>query len=213
MPDLSFECLGAEPTPLSADPKITFRLKITNQVKDEPIFTVTLRCQLRIEPTQRHYTPEEKEQLYDLFDEPSRWGHTLRSMSWAHCNVTVPAFTDEIEVEMPVPCTYDFNIGTTKYFHGLTTGEVPINLLFSGTVFYQAPPTGMMVAQIPWEKETSYRLPVSVWRAMMDQYYPNTAWLCLRKDIFEQLSEYKRQHSIPTWERAIQQLLESQNRG
>jgi hypothetical protein len=43
---------------------------------------------------------------------------------------------------------------------------------------------------------------------MMELYYPNTAWLCLRKDAFDALSHYKSSHSVPTWEAAIERLLE-----
>ena len=58
--------------------------------------------------------------------------------------------------------------------------------------------------RIPWENEVTFRLPVKVWRAMMEMYYPNSAWLCLRKDAFERLHQFKRQHGIPTWEAAIE---------
>ena len=42
---------------------------------------------------------------------------------------------------------------------------------------------------------------------MMDTYYPNSAWLCLRRDIFERLYEYKMRHGIPTWEAALEKIL------
>jgi hypothetical protein len=65
----------------------------------------------------------------------------------------------------------------------------------------------LQVSQIPWEKDAQYRLPVRVWRDMMDIYYPNTAWLCLRRDIFDRLYEYKTRRGIPAWEEAIAHLL------
>jgi hypothetical protein len=46
---------------------------------------------------------------------------------------------------------------------------------------------------------------------MMEMYYPNSAWLCLRKDAFERLHEFKRRHSIPTWEAAIEKLLAAED--
>ncbi len=39
----------------------------------------------------------------------------------------------------------------------------------------------------------------------MDAYYPNSAWLCLRRDVFEELHRFKVEHGIPTWEQAIEQ--------
>ena len=47
----------------------------------------------------------------------------------------VPGFTGSTELDLPVPLTYDMEIGATRYFAGLEDGEVPLLLLFSGTVF------------------------------------------------------------------------------
>jgi hypothetical protein len=79
--------------------------------------------------------------------------------------------------------------------------------MFSGTVFYADPEGGLKVAPISWDKETKFRMPLAVWKDMMDHYYPNSAWLCLRRDVFEQLQHYKSQHGIPTWEQVFQALL------
>jgi len=42
---------------------------------------------------------------------------------------------------------------------------------------------------------------------MIDIYYPNTAWLCLQRDIFDRLYQYKRERGMPTWEQAIESIL------
>jgi hypothetical protein len=68
------------------------------------------------------------------------------------------------------------------------------------------------VSQISSEQEAAFRLPVRVWKDMMSIYYPNTAWLCLRKDVFDQLYRYKRRHGLPTWEEAIERLLPREER-
>ena len=60
---------------------------------------------------------------------------------------------------------------------------------------------------ISWDKEARFKLPVRMWREMMDSYYPNSAWLCLRKDVFERLYQYKMQHGIPTWEEVLEIIL------
>ena len=132
---------------------------------------------------------------------------TQRPMLWTHARVTVPAFAESIVVDLPVPCTFDFNVAATKYFYALEEGEVPLCLLFSGTVFYEAEEEGLQVGQIPWDKETNFRLPVRVWKEMMDHYYPNSAWLCLRKDVFDRLYRYKMRRGLPTWEQALESLL------
>jgi len=47
----------------------------------------------------------------------------------------------------------------------------------------------------------------------MDLYYPNCAWLCLGRDVFERLNEYKRRNGIPTWEEMLASLLQETEQG
>jgi hypothetical protein len=210
--DLNFTVEGAEQQPHSAAPLLVFKLRIAETIADEEPTTIpaiALRCQVRIEPTRRRYAPAEQEQLLDLFGEPQRWGQTLRSALWTHASVVVPPFTGSTVVDLPVPCSFDFNVAATKYFYALEDGEVPLCLLFSGTIFYTAEDGYLQVSQIPWEKETNFRLPVSVWKDMIDLYYPNSAWLCLGRNAFDRLFRWKCSQGIPTWEQAIETLLES----
>jgi hypothetical protein len=106
-----------------------------------------------------------------------------------------------------VPCTFDFNVAATKFFGGLETGEVPLLLLFSGTMFYRDEVGDLQVGQISWDKEAQFRLPVKVWQEMMEHYYPNSAWLNLRRDVFEKLQNYKMRGGLPTFEQALESLL------
>jgi hypothetical protein len=210
--DLKFTVEGAEQQPHSAAPLLVFKLRIAETIANEEpttIPSIALRCQIRIEPTRRRYAPAEQEQLLDLFGEPQRWGQTLRSALWTHASVVVPPFTGSTVVDLPVPCSFDFNVATTKYFHALEDGEVPLCLLFSGTIFYTSEDGYLQVSQIPWEKEAIFRLPVSVWKDMIDLYYPNSAWLCLGRNAFDRLYRWKCSQGIPTWEQAIETLLES----
>jgi len=205
MPDLNFQVEGAKPVSFAAAPLLGFDLRITNSGA-ETVQTVALRCQIQIEVTRRRYNSADQEHLRDLFGEPHRWGQTLHTMLWTHASVIVPAFTGATQVELQVPCTFDFNVAAVKYFHGLAEGEIPLCLQFSGTVFYDSG-DGLQVAPISWDKETRFRLPVKLWREMMDLYYPNSAWLCLRRDVFERLQEYKVRRGIPTWEQMLESLL------
>ncbi|MDQ3013019.1 MAG: DUF6084 family protein, partial [Acidobacteriota bacterium] len=191
VPDLNFQVYEAEAQPFAASPLLMFKLGIANSDIEEPIHTIALRCQIQIEATRRRYGAQEQERLRDLFGEPERWSQTLRTMLWTHTSTVVTPFTGSTVVDLPVPCTFDFNVAATKYFAGLEDGEVPLCLQFSGTIFYEAGEAALQVAQIPWSKETQYRLPVRVWQDMMDSYYPNSAWLSLRRDIFDRLSHYK----------------------
>jgi hypothetical protein len=210
MLDLDFAVDKAEPVPFAAAPQLAFKLRVRAAAAGgEPaaVHTVVLRCQIRIEPGRRRYVAPEQERLRDLFDTPDRWGQTLRALLWTHTSAVLPPFTGETVVDLPVPCTYDFNIAATRYFYALEDGEVPLVLLFSGTIFHEGEDGALQVSPISWEKEASFRLPVRVWQEMMELYYPNSAWLCLRRDVFERLYRYKRLRGLPTWEQALEGLL------
>jgi hypothetical protein len=208
MPDLNFQIEGVEAVAFAASPQLAFKLRIVNAVAEEVIHTVALRCQVQMEAARRRYSAETQASLLDLFGEPERWSRTLRTLLWTHVSVIVPAFRQSTVVDLPVPCTFDFNVAATKYFHGLSDGEVPLCLQFSGTVFYaQFEGSELQVAPISWEKETRFKLPVNIWQQMMDSYYPNSAWLSLRRDVFERLYHYKVSQGIPTWEEALERVL------
>jgi hypothetical protein len=210
MPDLAFKIEGAEVARFSAAPQIVFKLRVTNANPEEIIHSVALRGQIQIEVTRRRYSEQDQKKLRDLFGEPDRWSQTLRNLLWAHVSVNVPPFLGGTLVDVPVPCTFDFNVGATKYFHGLGEGDVPLCVMFSGTVFYAHADGIMQVAPISWDKEARFSMPVKVWRDMMDFYYPGSAWICLRRDVFERLYDYKVRHGIPTWEQALEAMLEAE---
>lgn len=207
MTDLNFEILDVEPQKYAASPQMLFKLRIASENESEVIQNIALRCQIQIETTRRRYGKAEQKRLRDLFDEPSRWSQTLKTMLWTHANVTVPAFRGSTTIDVPVECTFDFNVAATKYFAALEDGEIPLLFQFSGTVFYAGEDGSLQVGQIPWSKETKFPLAVGAWQAMMDVYYPNSAWLRLRRDIFERLLRYKVKNGIPTWEQTLERIL------
>jgi hypothetical protein len=210
MPDLQFQLTGAEAPGHAAVPMLALRLEISNAVADEAIHSIALRCQVQIEPARRRYAPQEQERLSDLFGEPERWGRTVRSLLWMNSVVSVPSFRGSTAVDLELPCSFDFNVATTKYFSALEAGEIPLCVLYSGTVFYQGEGGALQVANIPWNRETSYRVPTSVWRQMMDIYYPNSAWLSLERATFDRLYQYKVRHGILTWESLLEKLLSAE---
>jgi hypothetical protein len=208
VPELHFQIEGAEAVANAAAPLLALKLRITNLPEHESVHTLTLRCQVQIEPARRHYAAKEQAKLLDLFGTPERWSRTVRPLLWMNTSVAVPGFTGTTVVDLQLPCTFDFNVAATKYFHALDSGEIPLCVLFSGTVFYNGANDALQVAQVPWDREANYRLPVSVWKQMMDAHYPNSAWLCIRRDAFERLYEYKVRHGIPTWEEALERALQ-----
>lgn len=208
MPDLNFRVESAQSEPHSVAPLLNFKLKI-DQTDAAQIQSVALRCQIRIEPGRRAYTPRQQQALLELFGQPSQWGTSLRPMLWTHTSTIVPAFSGSTLVDLPVPCTWDFNVAATKYFDALgDDGHVPLCLLFNGTVFYSNDDQPLQAAPISWEKEADFKLPVAVWRQMMQMYYPNSAWLNLNRDVFDRFRRYKIQAGHMTWEKAMEELLQ-----
>ena len=206
MANLDFAVEGAEVLEFATVPSLLFKLRIEN-LGEEPIRSVALNTQVRIAATQRHYDVAEQERLLEVFGETHRWGSTLRSLLWTHTILQVPPFSESTIVDMPVPCTYDFEVIAAKYFYALEDGEVPLEFLFSGTVFYAGEGGRLQVARISWEKEAQFRLPVRVGKETMEHYFPNSAWIRLRRDAFDQLYDYKVRRGLPTWEAAVEALL------
>jgi hypothetical protein len=206
MPDLDFRVEGAEVLEFAAVPSLLFKLRIEN-LEEDPIRSVALNTQIRIAATRRHYDAAEQQRLLELFGEPSRWKDTLRSLLWTHTVLQVPAFSGSTVADMPVSCTYDLEVVAAKYFYALEDGEVPLEFLFSGTVFYAGEGGRLQVERISWEKEAEFRLPVRLWKEMMEHYFPNSAWIRLRKDAFDRLYDYKIRKGLPTWEAALEALL------
>lgn len=205
MPDLHFQVDGVEVAEFAAVPTLTFGLRIENR---EPDFvrSVMLQTQIRIAPHQRPYSQQEQARLFELFGAPSRWGETVKGFLWMQHVALIPSFTDQVLVDLPVVCTYDFEIMSAKYFHPLEAGEVPLEFLFSGTVFYQGAKGNLQTVQIPWDKEATYRLPVRIWKQMMERYFPGSAWLRIRKDAFDRLYLYKIRHGLASWEAVFEEL-------
>jgi len=207
MPDLQLMIESVEVVQYAYTPLMAFKVRIANNPSEEIIHTIALRAQIQIEVTRRKYDSNEQARLLDLFGEPERWSQTLRNMLWTHASVVVPRFTGSVLADIPVPCTFDFNVAATKYFHGVTSGDLPLCFQFSGTVFYQKEGETLQVAPISWDKEAKYRLPVKLWKDLMDVYYPNSAWLAVQRDTFEKLYQYKVREGIPTWEEALERAL------
>lgn len=208
MPDLHFAVDGIQAFPNAAVPTLRVRLRVTN-AEGDAVQHVALQTQIQIEPVFRSYTAEEQVRLRDLFDDPTRWADTLKPLFWTRVDIVIPAFEGATTIELPVACSFDFNIAATKYFAGVQQGEIPLRLLFSGTVFYCSPAGGLQIARIPWDREAGCSLAVDEWQRMRDLYYPNEAWLPLGRDVFERLHAYKTSGAFPTWDDAVAAMLEA----
>lgn len=210
MIDLSFEVTGARVEPHAAAPTIMFRIGVI-EADGQRVHAAAIRTQVRIEPQKRQYGRDEEARLFEMFGETPRWGDTVRPFLWTHVSTTLPSFAGRTEIELPVECTYDFDVAAAKYLHSLDGGEVPLVFLFSGTAFMagkgpSAPP--FAAEMIGWDKEASFRMPASVWRSVMDMYFPNSSWIRIGRDTLDRLQRYKATRALPTWDQALEELLE-----
>ena len=62
MAKLIFDCTGASAAPYTATPTLLFRLNVTEGL-GERVDAVALRCQIRVEPHKRRYSPDEAQRL------------------------------------------------------------------------------------------------------------------------------------------------------
>jgi hypothetical protein len=212
MPDLDFQVTGVEAATRGLTPLLQFKVAICNQPETETIHSIMLHAQIQVQSPQRAYNANEKEKLVELFGKPERWGQTLRNRLWGLCNTSVPSFTGNTAATLSMPCTFDLNVAATKYFHALEDGDVPLLFLFSGSVFYEAKDGRLQVQQISWNKECPYRMPLEVWQSMMEQHFPNSAWLYLHRGVFDRLYAYKRSQGFTNWEETISSLLAAEPR-
>lgn len=207
MSSLDFEVLGARVLPYAAVPTIMFTLRIT-EASGYRVHACALRAQIMIEPQRRSYDNVDHDRLYELFDDPKRWGTTLKPFLWTHIGVVVPAFDGTTEIDLPMTCSYDFEVAGNKYLHSVRDGEIPLQFLFAGTFFTNGDnDTGFAAEPVGWNKDRSFRMPAKVWRDCMDMYFPNSGWIRAHKETMDLLTKYKVSKALPTWDDTIEALL------
>jgi len=205
MSELTFSVVDIVSEPYSASPTLSARLHIEDAGPD-PVHAIALRAQVRLEPQRRPYTELEVGGLTDLFGPRERWASTLRPFLWMQCSTLVQGFSGSTDVDLPMPCTYDFEVTGSRYLHALRDGAIPLLLLFSGTVFTRGL-AGFGVEQIPWDREVRFELPVRVWRDLVAQHFPATGWLRLDHQTLALLTAYKAARGLTTFDDVAHALL------
>lgn len=203
---LSFTVVDARAEPYAATPTIALRMRAIERAGRE-VHAVALRCQIRIEPQRRAYAAAEQERLVELFGATPAWAESLRPFPWLHASTVLPGFRATTDFDLPVPCTYDFDVAAAKYLHALDDGDVPLVLLFSGTVF-TAGAEGFRVEPVAWHEQAAFRMPVAVWREVMDRYFPGEGWIRVSRETIDALMRFKAAHALPTWDLALERLLQ-----
>lgn len=207
--DLAFEVIDSRPEDYAAEPTLVLRLRITN-TSGAPVHALALKCQIRIEPQRRQYDATEKERLFDLFGEAPQWGSSLHPFLWTHISTMVTGFDTSTEVDLHVPCSYDMEVAGAKYLHALAGGEIPIVLLFSGSVFGagSAPSgAGFTARPVAWSAEANHRLPLEIWRATIDRYFPGVGYIKVSHQVLDDLAKFKTDRALPTFDQALERLL------
>ncbi len=203
--DLSFAVLDVTAEPYAVSPVLTARIGVTSS-GDDPVHAIALRCQVRIEPLRHSYSDDEAAGVTDLFGARERWASTQRTFLWQHCTAMVPGFTGSVIAALPLDCTYDFEVAAAKYLHALRDGTVPLQFLFSGTIFVNSE-RGFSVQQVPWDCEDRYDMPVGVWRDLIARHYPNSGWIRLSHETIAELAAYKSGGGMLDFDQAIASLL------
>jgi hypothetical protein len=207
-PELRFSVRDGGVLEHAVVPTLRFAVEIGTVGAAAQVRSVALNVEVRIAATRRRYVEAERDKLVDLFGPSEEWGRNLKTLHWTNLTVQVPSFTGTTEVELPITCTYDLEVSASRYFDALEDGEVPLEFLFSGTVFYAGADGRLQVGRIGWDKDAEYRLAVSAWREMIDRYFPDSAWLRLRRAEFDKLVAYKARHTLLTWEQVVDRLLD-----
>jgi Family of unknown function (DUF6084) len=205
-PQLRFAVLGAGRVEHAAVPTLSFALAIESTGVTD-IRSLMLDVQIQIGARRRHYDEAAQERLFELFGAVAGWGATLRTLLWTRTTLVVPPFSGSTVVDLPVVCTYDLDVAASRYFQALADGEVPLELLFSGAVFYSNASGALQTVRIPLSTEAQFRLPVRVWRETMDHHFPGSTWLRLDRDAYDRLAAFKSRNALPTWEAALDALL------
>lgn len=205
MAELVFECVGAKPDKFAVVPSMSLVLRVA-ETTGQRVDAIALRCQIRIEPARRRYSADEADRLGDLFGDTARWAETLKPMQLTTVATMVPGFSGSVEIDVPVAFTYDLEIGSARYFTGLVGGEIPLLLLFSGTVFASAGGR-LQIQQVPWSSEARFRLPLSVWRDAIEAHFPGSAWIKMSRGTLDELLAFKSRRALPTWDATVTELL------
>jgi hypothetical protein len=173
------------------------------------VTSALLAAQVRILARRRSYDAATRERLVDLFGEPAQWGSSLKSLLWMQSSLVVPPFSGSTRVTLRLDCTYDFEVASARYLDGLRDGDVPLELVFRGTVFYPADDGRLRTALLPWDLEARFDLPVALWRGAIDRFFPESGWISLSHASIDRLRAFRSDRLLASWDAAVEDLLRS----
>jgi hypothetical protein len=205
--ELDFSVENAERSARAAKPELALTLAV--RAKDGGfVHGAMLACQIRIDVVRRGYDEGEAERLFELFGERRDWARTQQSLLWTQTTVLVPAFEDATSVELPLACSLELELAAAKYLSGVRSGNVPLLLLFSGTVFYVGEGERLQAGPIPRTADCRYALSHELYRTTVEHYFADRAPITLQRDLVDRLGRYKLASGAPTLDVALAELLD-----
>ena len=205
MSDLDFEVLGAEPDRYAADPVLVFKLRVKEN-EGEVIQSVSLRCQIMIEPQRRRYTRDEEYRLLAMFGETPRWGSTVKPFLWTHATTILPGFTGTIDVNLPVSAPTTSRSprpSTCTRWRAATCRSTCCSPAWCSP----RPRTASRPSPSPGTRRPASRFPGSTWRTMMDVFFPGTGWLRIPRSTLDRLERFKTVRGLHSWDHILETLL------
>lgn len=204
-----FEVLGANARLHAALPAIEFDVHVS-EPSGRQVYAIALTAQVMLEPARRRYDAETHERLAELFGSGDGWA-TPNNVLWHQADVLVPSFTGATTFRIAVPVSLDVEVASAKYLSGLEDGEVPLGFNFNGTVHYRELDGRVQLSLVPWSCSAAFRMPVAIWRAAIEHYYPRARWITLHDDTLGALQGFRREHGLPTLDAAVERLLEDRS--
>jgi len=205
-PGLRLTVDGVRAIAHAAAPTLSFGLDVEDDSGCE-VFMAALSVQIQIEPAKRSYDPESRAKLIELFGDPHRWTTSAQRMHWTSEAVFLRSFSGSTRTEIEVLCNYDVELAAAKYFHSVTDGEIPLVFHFNGSIYYSGDGGRLQVVQVPWDTAADYSMPVSVWKEMIDAYYPFRGWVPVHRDTLDALQRLKAKLGAPTFDAALTEVL------
>ena len=118
----------------------------------------------------------------------------------------VPGFTGSTEIDLPVPFSYDLQIASTRYFSSLDEGEIPLLLLFSGTIFGQAT-GGSRCSRCRGARRPRTGCRSACGGRRWTCTSRTRAWITMSRQTLDELIRFKTRHALPTWDATVAALL------
>lgn len=207
-PELSWAITGVDAAPVDAVPTLRFRLRVGCEEAGRAavVRSLTLAVSVRIAAALRDYSEGERRRLRGVFGTPAQWASGIGDLVWARPVVHVPGFTGHTEVDVPVACGQDVELASVSYLSALADGDVPLRFQFSGTLFHERDGR-LAAARLPWDSETTYRLPAACWQRLREAYFGRHRWLRVDETVYERLHDYRVRHAYGSPQEAIESLL------